>query len=50
MYLAIRAEFDLVVFGALRGDGPVDKEEVDVVEFEFLEGVLQRPFDYGELG
>lgn len=43
--LAIGADLGLVVVALLGGNGPVDEEEINVVEAEVLEGVLDGPLD-----
>ena len=43
--LAIGADLGHVVLVLLGGDGPVDEEEVDVVNLELVERVLQAPLD-----
>ena len=42
-YLAVRANLGLVLTVLLGGNGPVDKEQVNVVGLELLERVLERP-------
>lgn len=43
--LAIGTDLGLVVLVLLSSNGPVDEEEVNVVEAEVLERVLERPLD-----
>ena len=44
-YLAIRANLRLLLGLLLGSNGPVKKEEVNVVELQAIQGVLDRPFD-----
>lgn len=43
--LSIRANLGLIIVGTLGGDGPVDQEEVDIVELELLKGGLDGPLN-----
>lgn len=45
IYLAVGADLGAGIGVLLGGDGPMDEEEVDVVELEPLEGVVERPLD-----
>ena len=44
-YLAVGANLGLLLSLLLSGNGPVNKEEVDVVESQALQRVLRRPDD-----
>lgn len=44
-YLSIRADLGLLLSLLLGGNGPVDEEEIDIVELHPLEGVLNGPED-----